>query len=157
MHVIYLIGRILFVAMFLLSGLRKLLDLPATAQLIEGGLWVPPFLGPYVEKVSTMSGMSTPQLVAIVLAIIQIALAFFIIFNVASRFAALVLALYVAASTAYFFDFTSFNDLLRGPGGVALLKNISIIGGLLVLFGIGSWVPGEVEEIEEDYAHETHA
>ena len=157
MHVIYLIGRVLFVAMFLLSGLRKLLDLPATAQLVEGGLWVPPFLGPYVEKVSTMSGIPTPQLVAIVLAIIQIALAFFIIFNVASRFAALVLALYVAASTAYFFDFTSFNDLLRGPGGVALLKNIAIIGGLLVLFVIGPWVPGEVEEIEEDYAHETHA
>jgi hypothetical protein len=26
-----------------------------------------------------------------------------------------------------------------------------------VLFVIGPWVPGEVEEIEEDYAHETHA
>jgi putative oxidoreductase len=157
MQIIYLIGRILFVAIFLVSGLRKFLDLPTTAQLVEGGLWVPPFLAPYVEKVSTMSGMPTPQLVAIVLAFIQIALGFFIIFNVASRFAALVLALYVAASTAYFFEFTSFNDLVRGPGGTMLLKNISIIGGLLILFVIGSWHPGEVEEVEEDYAHETHA
>ena len=92
MQVIYLIGRILFVAIFLISGLRKFLDLTATAQLVEGGLWVPPFVAPYVEKVATMSGMSTPKLVAIVLAIIQIALAFFIIFNVASRFASIVLA-----------------------------------------------------------------
>ena len=157
MQVIYLIGRILFVAIFLISGLRKLLDLTATAQLVEGGLWVPPLVAPYVEKVATMSGMSTPQLVAIVLAIIQIALAFFIIFNVASRFASIVLALYVAASTGYFFEFTSFNDLLRGPSGTMLLKNISIIGGLLILFAIGSWRPGEVEEVEEDYGHEAHA
>jgi uncharacterized membrane protein YphA (DoxX/SURF4 family) len=157
MQAIYLMGRILFVAVFLLSGVRKLLDLPTTAQLVESGLWVPPFLQPYVEKVSTMSGMSTPQLVAIVLAIIQIALALFIIFNVGSRFAAIVLALYAAGSTGYFFDFTSFNDLVRGASGTMLLKNISIIGGLLVLFVIGSWHPGEVEELEEDYAHETHA
>jgi putative oxidoreductase len=157
MQAIYLMGRILFVAIFLLSGVRKLLDLPATAQLVESGLWVPAFLQPYVEKVSAMSGMSTPQLVAIVLAIIQIALALFIIFNVGSRFAAIVLALYVAGATAYFFDFTSFTDLVRGPSGTMLLKNISIIGGLLVLFVIGSWQPGEVEEVEEDYAHESHA
>jgi len=51
MQVIYLIGRILFVAIFLISGLRKFLDLTATAQLVEGGLWVPPFVAPYVEKV----------------------------------------------------------------------------------------------------------
>jgi uncharacterized membrane protein YphA (DoxX/SURF4 family) len=75
MRVIYLIGRILFVAIFLVSGLRKLLDLAATAQLIEARLWVSPPLAPYVEKVSTMSGMSTPQLVTIALAIIQIAFA----------------------------------------------------------------------------------
>jgi len=157
MRVIYLIGRILFVAIFLVSGLRKLLDLAATAQLIEARLWVPPALAPYVEKVSTMSGMSTPQLVTIVLAIIQIVFALLIIFNVGSRFAAIVLALYVAGATAYFFDFTSFTDLVRGPSGTMLLKNISIIGGLLVLFVIGSWQPGEVEEVEEDYAHESHA
>jgi uncharacterized membrane protein YphA (DoxX/SURF4 family) len=157
MQAIYVLGRILFVLIFLVSGVRKLLDLPATAQLIESNLWVPSFVAPYVDKVSTMTGMSTPQLLAIVLAIIQIAMALFIIFNVGSRFAALVLALYVAGSTAYFFDFTSFNDLARGVEGTELLRSVSIIGGLLVLFVVGSWYPGEVEESEEDYAHESHA
>jgi putative oxidoreductase len=157
MRVIYLIGRILFVAIFLVSGLRKLLDLAATAQLIEARLWVPPALAPYVEKVSTMSGMSTPQLVTIVLAIIQIAFALLIIFNVGSRFAAIVLALYVGGATAYFFEFTSVGDLARGPSGTMLLKNVSIIGGLLILFVIGSWQQGEIEDVQEDYAHETHA
>jgi len=46
---------------------------------------------------------------------------------------------------------------LRGPSGTMLLKNISIIGGLLILFSIGLWRPGEVEEVEEDYGHEAHA
>jgi putative oxidoreductase len=155
MPVIYVIGRILFVAIFLVSGLRKLLDLAGTSRLIETTLWVPPFAAPYVEQVSTVSSMPTPQLAAILLAIIQIAFSLFIIFNVGSRFAALVLALYVAGSTGYFFDFTSFTDLARGESGTLLLKNISMIGGLLVLFALGRWHPGEVVEVEEDYAHET--
>jgi putative oxidoreductase len=105
--------------------------------------------------VSTMAGMPTPQLATIVLAVIQIALSLFIIFNVGSRFAALLLALYVAGSTGYFFDFTSFTELARGESGTVLLKNISTIGGLLILFVLGPWRHGEIVEVEEEYAHET--
>ena len=50
MQVIFLIGRILFVAIFLVSGVRKLLDLAATAKIIEGKLWIPDVAAPYVEK-----------------------------------------------------------------------------------------------------------
>jgi putative oxidoreductase len=156
MQVIFLIGRILFVAIFLLSGVRKLLDLPGTAKLIEAKLWIPSVVAPYAEKVSTLAGMSTPQLVAIVLAIIQIVFALFIIFNVGSRFAAVVLAIYIAVATFYSYDFTNFSELARGETGTGLLKNVSLFGGLLVLFAIGSWQPGVIEE-EEEYAHETHA
>ena len=78
---------------FVLRGVRKLLDLAGTAHLIEGKLWIPDVVAPYAEKLSTMSGMPTPQLVAIVLAIVQIVFALFIIFNVGSRFAAIVLAI----------------------------------------------------------------
>jgi putative oxidoreductase len=156
MQVVYLIGRILFVAIFLLSGVRKLLDLPATAKLIEPRLWIPDVAAPYAEKVSTLAGMSTPQLLAIILAIIQIVFALFIIFNVGSRFAAVVLAIYIAVATFYSYDFTNFNELLRGESGTGLIKNVSLFGGLLVLFVIGSWQPGVIEE-EEEYAHETPA
>ena len=93
MQIVYLIGRFLLVAIFLVSGVRKLLDLPGTAKLIEPKLWaLPAAAQPYVDKLTTMSGMSSPQLVAIVLAIVQIVFALFIIFNVGSRFAAVVLA-----------------------------------------------------------------
>jgi putative oxidoreductase len=156
MQVVFLIGRILFVAIFLVSGVRKLLDLAGTAKLIEAKLWIPTAVAPYAEKVSSMAGMSTPQLVAIVLAIIQIVFALFIIFNVGSRFAAIVLAIYVAVATFYSYDFTNFTELARGEAGTGLFKNISLFGGLLILFVIGPWQPGVVEE-EEEYAHETHA
>jgi putative oxidoreductase len=156
MQVVFLIGRILFVAIFLLSGVRKLLDLPGTAKLIEAKLWIPTVVAPYTEKVSTLAGMSTPQLVAIVLAIIQIVFALFIIFNVGARFAAVVLAIYIAVATFYSYDFTNFSELARGETGTGLLKNVSLFGGLLILFVVGSWQPGMIEE-EEEYAHETHA
>jgi hypothetical protein len=68
-----------------------------------------------------------------------------------------VLALYVGGATAYFFEFASVGDLARGPSGTMLLKNVSIIGGLLIVFVIGSWQQGEIEDVQEDYAHETHA
>jgi uncharacterized membrane protein YphA (DoxX/SURF4 family) len=156
MQVIFLIGRILFVAIFLVSGVRKLLDLAATARIIEGKLWIPEVAAPYAEKLSTMTGMPTPQLVAIVLAIVQIVFALFIIFNVGSRFAAIVLAIYVAFATALAFDFSNLGELARSEAGTSLLKNVALFGGLLILFAIGSWQPGLIEE-EEEYAHETHA
>ena len=132
MQVIFLIGRILFVAVFLVSGVRKLLDLAGTAQMIEGKLWIPDVAAPYVEKLSTMTGMPTPQLVAIVLAI------------------------YVAVATALSFDFSNLGELARSEAGTSLLKNVALFGGLLILFAIGSWQPGLIEE-EEEYVHETHA
>jgi putative oxidoreductase len=156
MQIIFLIGRILFVAIFLMSGIRKLLDLAGTAKLIEAKLWIPTVAAPYIEKVSTLAGMSTPQLVAIILAIIQIVFALFIIFNVGSRFAAVVLAIYVAVATGYSYDFSNFSELARGEAGTGLMKNVALFGGLLILFVIGSWQPGMIEE-EEEYAHETHA
>jgi uncharacterized membrane protein YphA (DoxX/SURF4 family) len=156
MQVIFLIGRILFVAIFLVSGVRKLLDLAATARLIESKLWIPDVAAPYAEKLSTMTGMPTPQLVAIVLAIVQIVFALFIIFNVGSRFAAIVLAIYVAVATAFAFDFSNLGELARSEAGTSLLKNVALFGGLLILFVIGPWQPGLIEE-EEEYARETHA
>ncbi len=156
MQVIFLIGRILFVAVFLVSGVRKLLDLAAAAQLVESKLWIPDIAAPYAEKLSTMTGMPTPQLVAIVLAIIQIVFALFIIFNVGSRFAAVVLAIYVAVATALSFDFSNLGELARSEVGTSLLKNVALFGGLLILFVIGPWQPGLIEE-EEEYAQETHA
>jgi putative oxidoreductase len=144
MQFIYVVGRILLVAIFLGSGARQLLTLSTTAQFIES--WMPSLFAPYAEKLSTLLGISTPQLIVIVLAVVQIALALLIIFNFGSRFAAILLALYLAGSTAYRFNFTNLNDLLHSPSYAILLSNISVIGGLLILFALESWSRAEVEE-----------
>jgi putative oxidoreductase len=144
MQFIYLVGRIFLVAIFLGSGARKLLDLPTTAKFIESRM--PSLFAPYAENLSTLLGISTPQLIVIVLTVVQIALALLIIFNVGSRFAAILLAFYLVGSTAYLIDFTNFNDLLRNPGYTILLSNISVIGGLLILFALESWSRVQVEE-----------
>ena len=144
MQFIYVVGRILLVAVFLGSGAHKLLDLSATAKFIES--WMPSLFAPYAEKLSTLLGISTPQLIVIVLAAIQIVLALLIIFNVGSRFAAILLALYLVGSTAYLFDFTNLNDLLHSASYTIVLSNISVIGGLLILFALESWSRVEVEE-----------
>jgi len=144
MQFIYVVGRILLVAIFLGSAAHHLLDLSTTAKFIES--WMPSLFAPYAEKLSTLLGISTPQLIVIVLAVVQIALALLIIFNVGSRFAATLLALYLAGSTAYRFDFANLNDLFHSPSYAMLLSNISVIGGLLILFALESWSRAEVEE-----------
>jgi putative oxidoreductase len=143
MQFIYVVGRILLVAIFLGSGAHKLLDLSATAKFVDS--WMPSLFAPYAENLSTLLGISTPQLIAIVLAVVQIALALLIIFNVGSRFAAILLALYLAGSTAYLLHFTNLNDFLRSASYTILLSNISVIGGLLIVFALESWSRAEVE------------
>jgi uncharacterized membrane protein YphA (DoxX/SURF4 family) len=143
MQFIYVVGRILLVAIFLGSAARQLLDLSTIAQFIES--WMPSLFAPYAQKLSTLLGISTPQLIVIVLAAVQIALALLIIFNVGSRFAAILLALYLAGSTAYRFNFTNLNDLLHSASYAILLSNISVIGGLLILLALESWSRVEVE------------
>jgi putative oxidoreductase len=144
MQFIYVVGRILLVAIFLGSGARQLLTLSTTAKFIES--WMPSLFAPYSEKLSTLLGISTPQLIVIALAVVQIALALLIIFNVGSRFAAILLALYLAGLTAYRFDFTNLNDLLHSASYTIFLSNISVIGGLLILFALECWSRVEVEE-----------
>lgn len=147
MHIVFLIGRIAFVLMFLASGIFKLMDIAGTARLIEQKFAIPPQIEPMVANLSGMTGFGTYQLLAIVLAIVEIVFSLFIIFNLATRFSAFVLAIVTAIGTYYVHDFWDMTGDARVANLDLLIRNISIIGGLLMLMVIGPWrLPAEADD-----------
>jgi uncharacterized membrane protein YphA (DoxX/SURF4 family) len=141
MNTLFIIGRIAFVLVFILSGAQKLMDISATAAMIEPKVVMPDLIAPYAAQLETATGMKMPSLLAIAAGVLEIATALMIAFGFGTRFAAVVLILFTAAATYYFHAFWTMSGAERDANMVNALKNLSLIGGLLVLFVLGSWRP----------------
>ena len=93
MPALYVIGRILFAALFLVSGINKFLDLQSAAQAIGAHFAVPAQLTEYTSQIETFTGMPITQVIAILGGAIEILGALAIATNLGARTFALLLAL----------------------------------------------------------------
>jgi putative oxidoreductase len=129
-------GRVLFAVLFIFSGAAKLLDLAATAQMTEKIVF-PAALAPYTAQLETLTGMSLPHILAIVAGGLEVICGLMIALNFGARFFAILLILFVAAATFYFHDFWNQTGADARNNLVHALKNLSIIGALLMIVGYG--------------------
>ncbi len=150
MSIAFLLGRIALVAIFLVSGIFNLMERAKTGALIQSKVAVPPSLSDAVRSAEAATGLPYYELVAIVVSIIAIVFALLIIFGILTRFSALVLLVYTAVATYFLYDFWNMTGDPRALTMTLALQNLSIMGGLLMLFVIGAWRPGTVED--DDYA-----
>jgi putative oxidoreductase len=127
-------GRILFAVLFIYSGATKLLNLAATAQMTEK-IVIPAALATYTAQLEGVTGMSTPQLLAIAAGAIELICGIMIALNFGARFFALVLILFVAAATFYYHDFWNQTGADAANNMIHALKNLSIIGALFMIAG----------------------
>jgi putative oxidoreductase len=130
-------GRILFAVLFLYSGATKLFGIPATAEFIAAKVAIPALLVPYTTQLEGITGMPTPQMLAIAVGAFEVIAGLMIAFNLAARFFAILLIIFVAAATFYFHDFWNQSPPDNAKSLVDALKNLSIIGALFVIAGIG--------------------
>jgi uncharacterized membrane protein YphA (DoxX/SURF4 family) len=128
------LGRILFAVLFVFSGAAKLMDLTATAQMTEKVV-LPAILAPYTGQLETLTGMTMAQLLAIASGVIEVICGLMIALNFGARFFAIILILFVAAATFYFHDFWNQTGLEARGNLVHALKNLSLIGALLIIAG----------------------
>jgi putative oxidoreductase len=149
MPILFTLGRVLFVLIFIFSGVAKLLDISGTAAMIAAKFTLPAALAGLAAEAETMTGMHTPQLLTILFAVVEIAASLMIVFNFGTRLAAFALILLTVTATYYFHDFWNQAGPERLDNIAHALKNLSIVGGLLVFFALGSWRPHS--EHEEDY------
>jgi uncharacterized membrane protein YphA (DoxX/SURF4 family) len=149
MNMISVVGRILLVLVFVVSGAFKLTDINSAAEDIKTAVVLPSLLIPYMTQLEVMTGFTTPQILAIVAGCVELICGVLIIFNIGTRWFAFVLILFTLVTTYYFHDFWNAITPERlakvtalGPAQMEKLynilqamKNVSIIGALLLLIG----------------------
>lgn len=130
-------GRILFAVLFIYSGATKLFAIQATSEFISAKVVIPALLTPYTAQMETMTGMSTPQMLAIGSGAFEIISGLMIALNFGARFFAILLIFFVAATIFYFNDFWNQSPPENAKTLVDALKSLSIIGALFMIAGYG--------------------
>jgi uncharacterized membrane protein YphA (DoxX/SURF4 family) len=130
-------GRVLFAVIFIASGASKFFDLAGTADMIAGKVVIPASLTEYSAQLEALTGMEMKQMLAIAVAAVELVCGLLIALNIGASFFALVLVLFVIAATFYFHDFWNQTGPEARNNMAHALKNLSLIGGLLMIAGIG--------------------
>jgi putative oxidoreductase len=141
MQILFVVGRVLLVLIFIVSGAEKLLDIAGTAQEIGGYVTVPDALAAYATQLQQATGMTVPQLLAVLIGMIELVAGLLMAFNIATRGSAIVLVIYMLLVIFYTDNFWSTAGAARAGNLIDALKNLSIVGGLLILVVLGSWRP----------------
>ena len=130
-------GRVLFAVLFIYTGVTKLFDIKQTADFIAAKVTIPSLLAPYIAQLETMTGMTTPQLLAIGVGGFEVIAGLMIALNFGARFFAILLIIFVAVTTFYFHDFWNQVPPENGKTLIDALKNLSLIGALFIIAGYG--------------------
>jgi uncharacterized membrane protein YphA (DoxX/SURF4 family) len=142
-------GRVLFAVLFIYSGATKLFGIQATSEFVAAKVVIPAVLAPYASQLETMTGMSTPQLLALAAGILEVVSGLMIALNFGARFFAILLIFFVAVVTFYFHDFWNQPSPDNAKTLVDALKNLSIIGALFMIAGYGR-TPRNEEPVYDD-------
>jgi len=130
-------GRVLFAVLFIYSGATKLFGIQATADFIAAKVAIPALFAPYTTQLEGITGMSTPQMLAIAIGVFEIISGLMIALNFGARFFAILLIFFVVAATFYFHDFWNQSPPENARSLMDALKNLSIIGALFMIAGYG--------------------
>lgn len=118
--IILAVGRIVFAVLFIFAGFEKFIDLPGTAEAIGS------------------KGLPFPQVLAVLTAALELGGGLLIVLGWQTRIVALALALFTLVSAYFYHDFWNMADAERSNNMIHALKNVSIIGGFLMLAAAGA-------------------
>lgn len=130
-------GRILFAVLFVYTGATKLFAIQATSDFIAAKVPIPAMLAPYTAQIESMTGMTTPQMLAIGIGAFEVIAGLMIAFNFLTRFFAILLIIFVLVATFYFHDFWNQSPPDNARVLIEALKNLSLIGALFIIAGYG--------------------
>jgi putative oxidoreductase len=145
------LGRVLFALLFIFSGALKFLDIGSTAQIIETKVRIPEIAAAYTGQIEAAAGMTVFRLLALIAASVEVICGLMIAFNLASRFFAVILVIFVAVTTYYVHDFwNQSGGTERAENIVHVMKNVSIIGALFMIIGYRPLPTSTAEPIYHD-------
>ena len=115
-----LIGRVLLALMFVTAGYSKLTGLEGTAG--------------YIASV----GLPAPMLLAVAAGVVEVVAGVLIIVGWQARWAALALAAFTVVASVFFHNYWAKPADKAFMEQLMFMKNMSVTGGLLVLFAFGA-------------------
>lgn len=130
-------GRVLFAILFIVSGALHLFDLAGTSAVIAAKVAVPAGAADYATQLEDVSGMPVARILAIAVGLLELIGGLAIAFNLGARFFAILLLLFMAAATFYVHDFWNQTWPDSRADLIQALRNLSLIGGLLMIAGTG--------------------
>ena len=130
-------GRILFAVLFVYTGATKLFAIQATSDFIAAKVAIPAMLAPYTAQLESMTGMTTPQMLAIGIGAFEVIAGLMIACNFLTRFFAILLIIFVLVATFSFHDFWNQRPPDNARVLIEALKNLSLIGALFIIAGYG--------------------
>jgi putative oxidoreductase len=137
MPAFFTFGRVLFAVLFIYTGATKLFGLQQTADFIASKVTIPTLIAPYTSQLETITGMPTPQLLALSVGGFEIIAGLMIAVNFGARFFAILLIFFVLVATFYFHDFWNQASPENAKTLIDALKNLSIVGALFMIAGYG--------------------
>jgi putative oxidoreductase len=115
-----LIARVLLALMFVLAGFGKLAGLEGTAGYIAS------------------KGLPAPMLLAFASGVVELVAGLLLIVGWQARWAALALAAFTLVASLIFHNYWTLPADQQMMQQLMFMKNLSIVGGLLVVFGFGA-------------------
>ena len=116
---IALIGRVLLAFMFVYSGFGKVTGFEGTVASIAG------------------KGLPLPQVGAVIAIAVELGAGLMLAVGWKTRFAAVAIAVFTLAASIFFHNFWTMADQAMRTNQIMFLKNISIVGGMLMVVAFG--------------------
>lgn len=115
-----LVGRILLATLFITSGFAKISGFEGTAGYIAS------------------KGLPLPQVLAALTIAVELGGGILLVLGWKARWAALALAVFTLLTAFLFHNYWTFPEAERMAEQINFWKNLSIAGGMLVVFGLGA-------------------
>ena len=133
MNAVYTIGRIFLSLIFVVSGVQKLMNIGAIAKMLaDNNVPIPEQVVPYLQ------GIPKYEALGYLVAGVEVICGLMVLVGLKARWGALLLAVFTALTVVFAHHFWDMSGADFANNLTQALKNLSMIGGLLLVVAVGS-------------------
>jgi putative oxidoreductase len=133
LNVAYTLGRILLPLIFIVSGIQKLMNVGGVATMLaDNNVPIPDEIVPY------LGGMPKFEAAGYAVGALEVICGLMILIGLKARWGALVLAVFTACTIFFVHHFWDMQGAAYADNMREALKNLSVMGGLLLVVACGS-------------------
>ena len=139
MNAVYTVGRIFLSLVFVVAGVQKLMNIGGIAKMLaDNNVPIPEQVVPYLQ------GIPKYEALGYLVAGVEIIGGLMVLVGLKARWGALMLAVFTALTVVFVHHFWDMTGADFANNLTQALKNLSMIGGLLLVVAVGSTPSGVV-------------